>query len=109
MTTEAELIWYPGIYDGRTDGGYGQFVADISLDEIVKLVQKRATEDGEWAIANGFVGDNEDKMRRMMEFVSDRTNIQQCTAWIYKDGEEYDRTIDFVCRDLANASKMMVR
>lgn len=107
--TEHEIIWFPGIYEGRTDSEYTQLVADIPLDEIVDLVKKRAREDGEWAIANGLVGDNEDKMRRMMQFVSDRVNIQQCTAYIYKENGEHERTIDYVCRDLANASKMMVR
>jgi hypothetical protein len=68
-------------------------------------VQKRAQEDGEWAIANGHVGDNEDNMRKMMAFVSDEKNIRQCVGIFIKEDLEGKRTVDFVCRDLANASK----
>lgn len=105
MITEEQTIWYPGIYGGRTDGEYTKLVADVSLAELTDLVQKRAQEDGEWAIAKGFVGDHEDNMRRMMEFVSDEKNIQQCVGHILKEEMEGKRTVDFVCRDLANASK----
>lgn len=106
--TEERVIWYPGIYGGRTEGPYGQKVADVSLVELTKLVQDRAKEDGEWLIANGHVGENnenEDAMRAMMAFVSKEENIQQCVSHILKEEMETVRTVDFVCRELANASK----
>lgn len=102
--TEETTIWYPGIYAGR-QGAYAQSVADVSLVELTGLVKQRAKEDGEWVIANGFVGDNEDAMRKMMAFVSNDENIQQCVGHILKEGMESERTVDWVCRDLANASK----
>jgi hypothetical protein len=104
--TEEQTIWFPGVYDGR-EGDYAKKVVDVSLLELTNLVKKRAEEDGEWTIANGHVGDNEAKMRKMMEWVSRDINIQQCVAHILKNGEEYDRTVDWVCRDLANASKRL--
>lgn len=108
-----EIIWFPGIYRGRTEGEWIKPVSDFliykgaigALVIIEELVALRAKEDGEWAIENGLVGDNEDKMRRMMAFVSDEKNIQQCVEHILKEGMEMERTLDFVCRDLANASK----
>lgn len=108
---EDQLIWFPGIYGGRTDPDYTQPVGELlfELDVLIERVQKRAQEDGEWAIKNGFVGDNEDKMRRFMAFVSDETNIRQCVDHIRKEGMETKRTVDWVCRDLANASKWMVK
>ncbi len=104
--TEEMTIWFPGIYSGR-EGAYTKKVADISLVGITELVQQRAQEDGEWAIDTDHVGDNEDCMREMMAWVSDPINIQQCVGHILKHGEEYERTIDWVCRDLANASKLI--
>lgn len=103
--TENQTIWFPGIYEGRTDDEYTQRIADISLVDLTELVKKRAQEDGQWAIDKGFVGDNEAIMRKMMEFVSDNKNIQQCVGHIVKEGVEEERTVDWVCRDLANASK----
>lgn len=102
-------IWNPGVYEPRTDGDYARTISDISLDEITELVQQRAKTDGEWTIENGLVGNNEILMRRMMEFVADPKNIQQCTAYIYAEDTEYERTVDWVCRELANASKIMIR
>lgn len=103
--TQEQTIWFPGIYAGRSDGQYTKLVADVSLAELTELVQKRAEEDGMWAINNGFVGDNEANMREMMAFVSKEENIHQCVEHILKDGAEEKRTVDWVCRDLANASK----
>lgn len=112
MTTdiqEHETIWFPGIYGGRTTEEYTIPLSSVSITRLIELVQLRAAEDGEWAIANGFVGDNEPKMRRMMAFVSDEKNIRQCLAHIDKEGKTAERTVDWVCRELANASKWMVR
>jgi hypothetical protein len=93
-----DTIWFPGIYGGR-QGDYAKIASDIPEAMLVELVQQRAREDGEWAIQNGFVGDNEDKMRKMMAWVSDSKNIIQC-------GEANpNETVDWICRDLANASK----
>ena len=107
LITEDQTIWFPGIYSGR-QGAYAQKVADVSLVDLVKLVQKRAQQDGEWAIANGHVGENnenEPTMRKMMAWVSDPVNIEQCVGHILKEKMETERTVDFVCRDLANGSK----
>ena len=106
---EHETMWYPGIYGGRQEALYQQKVADVSLQDLVNIVAKRADEDGNWAIDNGFVGDNADKMRRMIKWVSDPINIEQCVGHIRKEGREYEVTVDYVCRDLANASKWSVR
>lgn len=99
--TMHETIWFPGVYGGRTDEEYTQPAHAISEEKLIELVQKRAKEDGEWAIENGFVGDNEDKMRKMMAWVSDPKNIVQC----YQGNLEYGPTVDWICRDLANGSK----
>lgn len=104
MITEEQTIWYPGIYSGR-EGDYAKKVADVSLDELRELVKKRAQEDGWWAIDNGHVGNNEEKMHRMMAWVSDDDNIAQCVAHILKEEMETIHTVDFVCRELANGSK----
>jgi len=106
--TEETTIWFPGTYGGRMDASYIQIATHLNFDNLVQLVQTRATEDGEWAISNGFVGDNEDKMRRMMAFVSDEKHIRQCVEHIHKENLDHVRTVDFVCRDLANASKWSV-
>lgn len=98
VPTEDQTIWFPGIYTGR-QGVYARKTSEFSLDEIVKLVQMRAQEDGEWAIKNGFVGNNEDKMRKMMAWVSNEDNIRQCLE------ANPHETIDWICRDLANGSK----
>lgn len=119
-----ETIWFPGIYNGRDYKPWTRAVNTMSDDRLIALVQKRAKEDGEWAIKNGFVGNNEDKMRQMMAWVSDETNIRQCVAHLCDeetkrmvqhevmadpDDEDFDefepRTVDYICRDLANASK----
>jgi hypothetical protein len=107
---EEQLIWFPDdrIYSPR-GMEYSKLVTDATLDEIVDLVRKRAEEDGQYCIDHHLVGGHDDKMRRWMAFVSERKNIQQCTAHIYRESMENERTIDWVCRDLANASKVMVR
>lgn len=102
--TEDQTIWFPGIYNGR-EGDYAKTLSEVTQVELLNLVQQRAQEDGEWAIDNGFVGDDEDKMRKMMAWVSDLDNINQCVDHINKEGLLDQRTVDFVCRDLANASK----
>lgn len=106
---EHQTIWYPGIYAPRTDGEYNSLVADVEIDTIIELVQQRAHDDGEWAIKSGHVGENEDKMRRFMAFVSEEKNVRQCVEHIYAEKQEKHRTVDWVCRELANASKVMVR
>lgn len=98
--TEEQNIWFPGIYGGR-EGDYAKLVADIPEDHVVELVQQRAKEDGEWAIKTDRVGDDEDKMRKMMAWVSDEKNIRQCLK------ANPDETVDWVCRDLANATKWL--
>jgi hypothetical protein len=106
---EYETIWFPAIYSGRETEEYTIALPNVSVTRLIELVQLRSAEDGEWTIANGFAGENEEKMRRMMAFVSDEKNIRQCLAHIDKEGSTAERTVDWVCRELANASKYMVR
>lgn len=101
---QEETIWFPGVYAGR-QGDYAKQARDVPIEQLIELVQTRAKEDGEWAIANGFVGENEANMRKMIEFVSDEKNIRQCVDYVLKEKTGVDITVDWVCRDLANASK----
>lgn len=99
--TQEQIIWFPGIYEGRS--GLYDTPARVYTDEkLIDLVQKRAEEDGNWAIDNGVVGDNADVMRKMMDWVSDPKNILQCRA------ANPDETVDWICRDLANATKWIM-
>lgn len=105
--TAERTIWFPGIYDGREDeeGDYAKTVVEFSDEKLIELVQQRAKEDGEWAIENGYVGDNEDSMRKMMAWVSDEKNITQALEHIHSENMQTERTVDWLCRDLANGSK----
>jgi hypothetical protein len=47
-------------------------------------------------------------MRRLMDFVSDEKNILQAMNHVYKENMQKERTVDWLCRELANASKVMV-
>lgn len=101
-------IWFPGPdYVGREED-YAKTVGELPDSNTVALVQKRAQEDGEWAIENGLVANHMKFMRKMMDWVADSTNITQCLEHLYKDEEAHIRTVDWVCRDLANASKAIV-
>lgn len=97
------------IYHGREEDIYTRLVRDTPIEEIIPTVQTRIEIDGQWCIDNDRVGDNEDKMRRMMAWASNETNIRQCVNWILDREPAADRTVDFVCRDLCNASKGAVR
>ena len=67
-------------------------------------MQERAEKDGQWCIDMELVGDEwEDKMRRMMAYVSDEANIKRAVEYIIKN--KMNETVDFVCRDLANGSR----
>lgn len=101
-------IWFPGAYVSREDDEYTQLASDPPFEMLVLLVQKRAKEDGEWAIENHLVGSNEDKMRLMMVFVSDRKHIGQCLEHIFAEERDEVATVDWVCRDLATAAKYMI-
>lgn len=108
MIKEEQTIWYPGIYGGRLEAEYAQPISALihdNMDGLIELVQKRAQEDGQWAIDSGHVGDNEANMRKMMAFVTDPKNIVQCVAHVRKERMENTRSVDWICRDLANASK----
>jgi hypothetical protein len=109
---EEQIMWFPGIYHGRQSDEWQAFVIDVVFTHIRDLVQARVQEEGEWLIANGRVGtnnENEVKMRRMMAFASDEKNILQCWEHVYRAGEEEVRTVDYIARELANASKTMIR
>lgn len=102
---EELIMWFPGMYEGRQDGRWAvpaaDFVDKFGMPFLVAAVQKRAKEDGEWAIANGHVGQNEDLMRRMMQWVSDPKNIRQCFE------ANPNETLDWICRELAQASQQI--
>jgi hypothetical protein len=97
-----QIMWFPGIYEGRTTEEFTQIAGSVPVEQVIEIVQKRAEEDGTWSIENGFVGDNEDVMRKFMAWVSDEKNIRQC---VEANPEE---TVDWICRDLANASKWIM-
>lgn len=97
---EESIMWFPGFYKGR-EGVYAQEAWRIPQEELVGLVQKRAQEDGEWSIANGHVGGEEDMMRKMMEWVSRPKTIIQCLEANLDKGP----TVDWICRELAEASQ----
>jgi len=103
---EEQIMWFPGIYGGRETEEYTQSMIALDIDTIYELVEKRVSEDGEWLIANDRVGPNnesEPKMRRMMAFASDRKNILQAVDAAILDN--VPRSVDYICRELANASK----
>lgn len=108
--TPEENMWYPGpenLYQGRP-GVYAQSISDFSGEDLTNLIQRRAHEDAEWAIANSLVGHNEELMRKMVAWVSRDANIIQCVIHIHEmDGQEEKskRTVDWMCRHLANAAK----
>lgn len=97
---EDQTIWFPGFYRGL-QGPYAQKAGAISREKLVDLVQARATIDGEWAIQTDRVGENEELMRKMMEWVSRPNNIIQC----YEANIDIDPTVDWICRHLAEAAR----
>lgn len=102
-----ENMWFPGpsgAYAGR-QGAYAEPVHSLPEEEFIQLVKTRAEEDGEWVIAQGLTGGEPDVMRKMIEWVSEPTNIVQC----YEGRLEYGPTVDWVCRELAVASQAIVR
>lgn len=104
---ESMLIWFPGIYKGR-EGYYAKLVSELSENKIIALVQRRAREDAQWCIDHDLVGDNEAGMRAMEEWVARYDNIVQALEHMEKDGLKSERTVDWLCRDLANASKWIL-
>lgn len=109
-----QTIWFPDdqLYSSRMGNGYSLPIEFVPLAKLIELVQKRVKEDGEWIIANGLVGEdneNEAKMLRMMAFAANEKNIGQCYEHILAEGKEKDLTVDWVCRELANASRFMIR
>lgn len=112
--SDENIIWTPGIYHGRQEEPWTSTIANLIFDrdKIIELVQQRANEDGEWCINNGRVGkDNvgEPRMRFMMDFVANTKHITQALEHILNRGEEEERTLDYLCRDLANASAWALR
>lgn len=108
--TAEENMWFPGpdaLYKGR-EGVYAQSISDFSGEDLTNLIQRRAHEDAEWAVANGLVGHQEDLMHKMVDWVSRDVNIIQCVIHIKEmDGEQVEsiRSVDWMCRHLANAAK----
>lgn len=97
-----ENIFTLGIYRGRKD--YDIYAGSMPMERIVEIVQQRAEEDGEWCIKNNLIGNNEPKMRRMMSYVSNPSNIKRCIK--YTSMAHPLLSIDFICRDLANTSRL---
>lgn len=96
-----QTVWYPGLDYAPRPGIYDTPARVYTDDKLVELVQKRAEEDGEWTITHGLVGENEELMRKMMEWVSRRDVILQCRE------SNPDETVDGICRELANAAKQI--
>lgn len=101
--SEETIIWsFDYSWPDPPAGAYAKLAGDVGEAELIALVQSRARKDGEWSIANGHVGENNESeplMRKMMAWVSDSRNITQCA---YANRNE---TVEWVCRDLANGSK----
>jgi hypothetical protein len=96
---EEQAIWYPGSdYKGRA-GDYLKIVSDIPEEQLIRLVQQRAREDGEWSIEYYSLDRTKDLMRRMMSWVSDSRNIIQCME------ANPNKTVDWICRELANITR----
>lgn len=100
---EHQTLWYPGIYVPRTDGDWDKAASSLPFARVVELIQTRASQDGEWTLENEKVGGNEEKMRKMMAWVSRKDNIRQCIDANFEKGV----TVDWVARELAYASKMV--
>jgi hypothetical protein len=99
---DSSIIWSHGYAWTDPPGDYAKLAGDVSEEKLIALVQSRARKDGEWSIENGHVGDdneNEDVMRKMMDWVSRPDNIRQCAQ------ANPNETVEWVCRDLANGSK----
>jgi hypothetical protein len=103
---DKETMWYPGPdYIGR-HGPYAQHASDITREELIRLVQERTMEDGEWVIAHGLVGENEELMRKRMEWVCRSRNILQCYEHAVALHEEHP-TVDWICRELVNVVNLI--
>lgn len=100
----AKNIFTNGVYHGSDDVAYSFPISTSSMEQIITLVKFRADEDGQYAIDNNLVGDNVDKMRRLMAYVADPENIAR-NVNAHLDRGEKDLSIDFICRDLANGAK----
>lgn len=99
-----ENIFTHGVYHGRSDRDGTVKIFDILLDEACFLVAKRADEDGLWCIQNDLVGDNVEKMKRMMNYVKDPVNVARAFEYLRRENRT-DADINFLARDLANGSK----
>lgn len=101
MDTSAN-IFTPGVYHGLQDERvYSRLAADVSLVEASTLARIRAMRDGLFCIDNDLVGDDAFKMTEMIGFICDQENITRFYAVACRE----KRTIDFLCRDLANSSR----
>lgn len=96
-------VFTTGIYHGINEEPWTLPIEDLPLPQLVQVIQLRADADGNWCIDNELVGDNENKMRAMIHYVSNEDNIKSAAAW-YINNEPH-RTIDYVIRDIANTSK----
>ena len=91
-----EIMWYPGLdYVGR-EADYTKHISECEIDEVLELVQKRAQEDYDWIMRNGMASDSEERMGKMLAWVSNHNNITQCV----QTNLEEDPTVDWVCREL---------
>lgn len=96
-------VFTPMDYHGSADPEYHRPHREFPEEAAVVMIQKRAEQDGQWAIDNAIVGPNENKMRVMMEFVKDQKMIRQALGHRHN----LEQSLDFVCRDLALAAKVM--
>lgn len=104
MAIGDQNIWYPGLdYKGR-EGDYAQpCVGTFPQEMVIELVRKRAQEDYAWVMANGMASDSEERMSKMLVWVSDYKHIHQCLT------ANPDETIDWVCRELGKITHQLGR
>lgn len=100
-----ENMWYPGPdYKGR-EGDYAKKISECEIDEVLELVQQRACEDYDWIMRNGMASDSEERMGKMLAWVSNHNNITQCV----QANLENDPTVDWVCRELGKITHKLGR
>lgn len=103
-------MWYPGDdYEPRAQGKYTQMVGALEPGEVVFLVRGRVQKDLVYAAPNGFMGEEKEKMRELMAFCINHQTITHILFGIAEAGEENERTVDWVCRELGKRSRGLLK
>jgi hypothetical protein len=96
-------MWFPGpdaFYQGR-EGDYAKSAIKFNRPDLVQLVKQRVEADTEWVLENHRYGEHEDIMHKMAVWASREQNIVQC----FNSNAGNNPTVDWICRELANAAK----